>query len=395
MKALFAHGLKFFEDSKGNLYLRGYDANYWNRYLKHFNELYVIGRKKHISDENKDGFNKFEGERLFFIEVPDIHDVNNYLKNNNVFKGMAQKIINDVDVIISRIPGTYSSKIIKYAKKKNKPYLVEMVGCPWDSLWNHSFKGKLVAPFMMQSTKKILLEAPYVIYVTNHFLQKRYPTSGKHTNCSNVTLPKTDNEVLSKRIENIKNGTNTELIIGTTAAVDVRYKGQQYVIEALGKLKEQDITNYKYQLVGGGDISYLVSIAEKNNVRDQVEFLREKSHEKVFEWLDTIDIYVQPSRQEGLPRALIEAMSRAVPAFGAKTAGIPELLESEFIFSNTRKNIDEICEILKSFDKDTMLKQARRNYRESKKYDKEVLEERRERFFINFIKDNENLLIND
>ena len=112
------------------------------------------------------------------------------------------------------------------------------------------------------------------------------------------------------------------------------------------------------------------------------------SHHKVFEWLDTIDIYVQPSNTEGLPRALIEAMSRGLPAFGSNVGGIPELLESQFIFSNRRKKVDEICNILLSFNKDTMKKQARRNYEEVKKYDKEIIEERRKRFFEKFREEN-------
>ncbi|MGR5879862.1 glycosyltransferase [Bacillus pacificus] len=93
---------------------------------------------------------------------------------------------------------------------------------------------------------------------------------------------------------------------------------------------------------------------------------------------------LQPSRQEGLPRALIEAMSRGLPALGARTAGIPELLESEFIFSNTKKNIDEICAILKKFNNEVMIAQSNRNYIEAKKYDKEVIETRRKNFFKKF-----------
>ncbi|MFA5603080.1 MAG: glycosyltransferase, partial [Bacilli bacterium] len=126
------------------------------------------------------------------------------------------------------------------------------------------------------------------------------------------------------------------------------------------------------------------SVANKHGVADQIKFLGAMPHNKVFDWLETIDIYTQPSRQEGLPRALIEAMSRGLPAFGARTAGIPELLEDRFIFSNTRKNIDEIFEILKSFNKDTMIEQAKRNFKESKEYDKNVVEERRRKFFEEF-----------
>jgi glycosyltransferase involved in cell wall biosynthesis len=116
-----------------------------------------------------------------------------------------------------------------------------------------------------------------------------------------------------------------------------------------------------------------------------VEFLGTMKHDDVFEWLDTIDIYAQPSRQEGLPRALIEAMSRGVPTFGTQTGGIPELLEPKFIFSNTRRNIREICNILQSLDQDTMKVQAQRNFEESKKYETDAIEDRRNRFFLEFL----------
>src|SRR5690606_15615778 len=108
-------------------------------------------------------------------------------------------------------------------------------------------------------------------------------------------------------------------------------------------------------------------------------------HQKVFDWLESIDIYVQPSRQEGLPRALIEAMSKGLPAFGARTGGIPELIEDKYLFSNTNNNIKEICLILSSFNKESLLYQSKRNYIESKKYSKNIIDKRRESFFKKFV----------
>lgn len=386
MRAIFAHGLKFHEDSSGKLYLRGYDSKYWHRYLKHFDELYVIGRKSHISDEALNGYNEFHGDNLHFVEVPEIHQLGNYRRNIKRTNTILENVIKLVDVVIARVPGTYSSMSIKLAKKHCKPYLIEMVGCPWDAYWNHSIKGKLVAPALTVSTKRIVRNAPYVIYVTNDFLQKRYPTEGKYTNCSNVTLPLLSEDVLERRLKKIKNiKNNQKVILGTTAAVDVRYKGQQYIIEALGKLKKQGILNYEYQLVGGGDHSYLKSVAKEHDVEDHVKFMGSLTHEKVFEWLDGIDLYTQPSRQEGLPRALIEALSRGLPSFGAKTGGIPELLESKYIFSNTNQNIDEICSILAKMTQDVMLEQSERNFLEAKKYESTIIENRRENFFNNFL----------
>ena len=65
---------------------------------------------------------------------------------------------------------------------------MEVVGCPWDAYWNYSLKGKIVAPFATYMMKRRVKSAPFVLYVTNKFLQKRYPTKGKKINCSNVEL---------------------------------------------------------------------------------------------------------------------------------------------------------------------------------------------------------------
>jgi glycosyltransferase involved in cell wall biosynthesis len=46
----------------------------------------------------------------------------------------------------------------------------------------------------------------------------------------------------------------------------------------------------------------------------------------VASWLDGIDIHLQPSFQEGLPRATIEAMARGVACTGSTCGGIPELI---------------------------------------------------------------------
>ena len=115
-----------------------------------------------------------------------------------------------------------------------------------------------------------------------------------------------------------------------------------------------------------------------------MKFFGKMTHNEVFEWLDGIDVYVQPSRTEGLPRALVEAMSRGLPCLGSQVGGIPELLEEEFLFSNTRRNVDEIVGLLESFTRELMEKQARRNFEESKKYDKAVLDNRRKWFLKRF-----------
>ena len=51
----------------------------------------------------------------------------------------------------------------------------------------------------------------------------------------------------------------------------------------------------------------------------------------IIPFLDNIHLYVHPSKQEGLPRVVIEALSRGRLALGSTAAGIPELLDSEYL----------------------------------------------------------------
>nr|WP_285868268.1 glycosyltransferase [Mesobacillus maritimus] len=393
MKLLFVHdGEKLKEDNQGTYYTDGsYNQKVWDRYLDIFEDVSVIFRKDpkiYDPEYAKSKFEFFDKERINFIEIPTLStSISSFLSINQRVK--MERVIKDsviqCNYLIVRLPSHAGNIAVKYAKKYKKPYLIEVVGCPWDSLWNHSLKGKALAPGALFSLRKTVKDAPFVIYVTNEFLQNRYPNSGKNIGCSDVTLTEFDDGIIKKRLDKINQFSNQQnLVIGTTAAVDVKYKGQQYIIEALSFLRKQGITNIEYQLVGGGNKKYLETISKQLGVEEQVKFLGTLQHRQVFEWLDQLDVYVQPSRQEGLPRALVEAMSRGLPAFGAKTGGIPELVEDEYIFSNTKDYINEICRIITSLNKDVMITQALRNFEESKKYDKQIIEKHRSNFLYDF-----------
>lgn len=370
---------------ENNYYGISHNDEVFQRYTTIANNIAVAIRTKKLKEEEKTiQLSKITISPFRVYDVPDINSLRGLFKRRKARKIIKQAVF-ESDYIVARLPSMIGNIAIDYAKKYDKPYLTEVVGCPWDTFLNHSFKGKLLAPYMYLATKNRVKNSRYVVYVTNSFLQKRYPTNGNSVSCSDVTLKEFNKSVLDNRINRINHAqTNDKVIIGTLANVNVRYKGQQYIIQALSELKKQGITNFEYQLVGAGDQNFLESIAKKHNVSNQIKFLGPLLHNEVFEWLETIDIYAQPSRTEGLPRALIEAMSQGLPTIGANTGGIPELLEDKVLFSNTKKNIQEICAILLSFDKDKMIEQAKINYKESKKYDKKIIDKRRKEFFIEF-----------
>ena len=104
----------------------------------------------------------------------------------------------------------------------------------------------------------------------------------------------------------------------------------------------------------------------------------------VNQWLDDIDLYIQPSLTEGLPRALIEAMSRGCPALGSGAGGIPELLAPECI--HKPGDSATLAKMLETAiqDKDWQKSQAARNFREAAAYDSKVLDDIRREFWLDF-----------
>lgn len=387
MKVLFVHDFRAYIHYK-NVYTTNlsYDI-FKSRYLNVFDEIVICNRCFNVSEELNDKMVLANGDGVNFLgNIPFFKGPDVFL--NRKVKKVIKEEVSRNDVVIIRLDSFLGIMAINECKKQNKPYLIELVGCAWDSFWNHGLYGKVLAPFLYMKTKREVWNAKYVIYVTNKFLQGRYPTKGLNTNCSNVNLEKLDVHFLENRINKIKNRCGKKIVIGTVAALNVKYKGQQYIIQALSRLKELGIQNFEYQLIGGGDKAYLESVAKKYNVMDSVKFIGPVEHAKVFRWMDEIDIYAQPSRQEGLPRALIEAMSRALPCLGANTAGIPELIDEKYIFSNSSNNIKEICSILiRMLDKEQCLIQARRNFKEAKVYERELIDRRRKEFLERFRND--------
>lgn len=100
-------------------------------------------------------------------------------------------------------------------------------------------------------------------------------------------------------------------------------KNHQIVIEALAKLKDKRI---KYIICGQGPLKdKLEQMAEKLGVKDQLFLLGFRTD--VIEICKSSDLFVFPSRQEGLPVALMEAMASGLPCVVSRIRGNTDLIE--------------------------------------------------------------------
>ncbi|WP_068774096.1 glycosyltransferase [Paenibacillus sp. FJAT-26967] len=387
MNVLWAHDHMFYFTDSGKYYSGGkLPYAVWERYLSVFDSLTVVSRGKKISAASDlDKKSLSSGKNVNFIVLPSLSNPVNKITKKGYVERLLTEAIMKSDAVIARLPSEIGSEAVAIAKKLGKPFAVEVVACAWDGLWNYgSMQGKLYAPIATWKTKTDVKEAPYAIYVTEQFLQKRYPCPGGRTqSCSNVELPEMGEDVLAGRLERIRSMA-TPVTIGLIGSLNGRAKGIDVALEALSKIKNQ-IPPFKFRILGDGDKSRWEAMADSLGLKDNVEFCGIlPSGKAVFEWLDKIDIYIQPSFQEGLPRATIEAMGRGCPVIGSTAGGIPELLDPGCLFKPG--NDKQLAELLTGtiINRDWMLEQASRNFARAGSFTKTKLDRSRSEFWESF-----------
>jgi glycosyltransferase involved in cell wall biosynthesis len=104
-------------------------------------------------------------------------------------------------------------------------------------------------------------------------------------------------------------------------------KGHEYLIAAVAKLK-QDFPALHVVIVGSGDRhDDLLQQAESAGLRGAVHLLGHR--DDVEACLAGMDLFVLPSLNEGMGRALIEAMAAGLPVIASRVGGIPAVISHE------------------------------------------------------------------
>lgn len=383
MKVLFAHDHKFYKDSKNNYYSPGnFPYSVFTRYLSVFDEVLVVARYKNLNQIRNLPLSN--GPNVRFLNIPSTSSIIGRLfERSQLNKQIIQGLL-EVDAVIARLPSEIGLRTVKLAEKMGKKWAVEVVGCAWNGYWTHgSLIAKLFAPFAYLRTKKVISKSKYTLYVTKYFLQHRYPSNGEKVACSNVEIEHLDDNVLQKKIDFLSKPTIV-FKIGLIGSLATRTKGLKTAILALRKLKNIE-KNVLLEVVGDGSKEFWLKLVNKYKLNSMVNIrgTLEKGRE-IENFLDSCHLYIQPSKTEGLPRALIEAMSRSCPAIGSNVGGIPELLDSQFLHSP--KNYKRLTDLIINFIQNKKLRvdQAKRNYKVAQEYDKQIIDKRRYNFLKKF-----------
>ena len=103
-------------------------------------------------------------------------------------------------------------------------------------------------------------------------------------------------------------------------------KGVDVLLHAAAKLAAQR-SDWRLHLVGDGpERARLAAQAQALGVDARVVFHGSRAHAGLPEWLRAADLFVLPSRSEGIPNVLLEASACATPWVASDVGGIPEIV---------------------------------------------------------------------
>lgn len=306
----------------------GLPCSIWDRYLKTFREVHVLTRFKEKDDHiDISKLSISNHENVFFSPSNFYRGFLDSFFHRKKIKEEIKKFVDKCDVINIRLPSVLGMMTFSVAKALKKPIGVEVVSSTWDVYWNYGIKGKILAPFMHKKVRYIIKNADAVAYITDKYLQSEYPTKTMHfNNVANVSLR--DDYFSDGSIFYNKDYDNN-IIIGLIGPYATRYKGQEMAIRAIKILNKDKKREFYLELVGSGDPTHLIEYAERLGVKKYIRTVGAVSHNEIPAWIDSLNIYIQPSKAEGHGRTVIEAMGRGCPVVSTNVGGLKESVQPE------------------------------------------------------------------
>lgn len=368
---------------KGKYYYKNREwYNFYHRYLRVFEEIRIVNRV--IKEENlKEGRVLIDDPKVEVYPVPVFHGPKEYVTKYFSVGRALNNAVKGCDAAILRLPSTVAQRVSKSVIKAGIPYACEVVFNAKDGQDSSSgIVERLLWSVIDRRMKRTCLSAEGVSCVTEYQLQKRYFSQKPgyfESHYSSLELPAafftSERTFPEQEPLTIAHVSNQIKLYGR--------KGESVVLKAISILKQQGVV-VNIQFAGDdwdNSSKAIYDFAEANGIREQVSCVGYLNREQLERFLENADLFVLPTRAEGLPRVIIEAMAKGLPVITTPVSGNPELVSEHLLVDYD----DEVTlsERIKELIKDERLYESvsKENYERSKKYEASVLEQRRDAFY--------------
>jgi glycosyltransferase involved in cell wall biosynthesis len=385
MKLLIVFDHRFFRREDGPVFsAKSYGYGFFaKRYRRVFDEVTILARLAEAPPATPDGRDgePTEGPGVRVASLGDWQGPLGLVRAWRRIGRALDRQLADADSVLLIAPGMLASLAYRRLRRAARPYGVEVVSDPYDAMAPASMHHPLRPLLRWSATRqlqRLCRGAAAASYVTRETLQRRYPCPAYSVGVSDVELPALafadDPRPPAKR-----GAPRTIVTVGTMSQP---YKAQGVLIDALAACRRNGL-DVRAILVGDGrHRAELEARAASQNVGECVTFAGAlPAGESIRRVLDGANLFVLPSRTEGLPRALVEAMARGLPCVGSAVGGIPELLPAEDVVppGDAAALAAKIQDVLA--DRERLARMATRNLGVAREFREDLLEAQRLAFY--------------
>ena len=332
---------RFQRTPDGRVWSSFFNYEMWTRYLGAFSKVTLCARVADVPDVGRE-MAPAAGDGVELAGLPYYHGPRQYLLRRAEFRAAIASLVTPDTAYIAKVSGNVASLAIRALKARGIPYAVEVIGDPWDAFSPGSSTHPLRWLFrrvFARAARRECREAAASLYVTEHALQRRYPPAPGaptfHASDVFLTRPATASAA-SAFVEQPRPAASFSarpLRFVCVGSFNLLYKAQDDLVKAFARALTHGLDAH---LTFVGDGMYregIEALARRQPcLQGRVEFAGQlRGGAAVREVLDQSHVFVLPSRQEGLPRAALEAMARGLPCIGSSVGGFPEILPPDAI----------------------------------------------------------------
>jgi L-malate glycosyltransferase len=323
---------RFFRTPDGVVWTNGPHAYpFWNRYLSVFDGVKVVARMRDALQPHLD-WRITSGDGVQFRSLPDYVGPWQYLAKSVPVRRAVRGAVDLEDAVVMRVSSHIAGCLESTLRRRGQPYGVEVLNDPANLFAPGSVDYRLHFVFRKHfagQLRRQCKQACAAAYVTEGVLQALYPCPRFQAAFSDVEIA---SQVLLEAPRSFSGLQDPQTVIRlvTVASLAQMYKAPDVLLRAVAHSIHAG-WNLRLRMVGDGRYrAAMERLSADLGLTARVEFLGQlPAGARVMEVLDDSDLFVLPSRSEGLPRALIEAMARSLPCVASSVGGIPELLAPE------------------------------------------------------------------
>ncbi|MFX1363502.1 MAG: glycosyltransferase family 4 protein [Promethearchaeota archaeon] len=236
------------------------------------------------------------------------------------------KILKENDIIhvwVPFYPNTFIVCLLKLLFFRKKKLILTMDTFPAYSFKVSSLLDVLFKFFFKTLGKLAFIASNYILVYGDSFV-KHAESSGVPKRKIKVTptgiqLNPKSSDINISNLLNIKNNEKIVLFIG----IHNKRKGIDTIIKTASLLRDEDI---RFILIGDGpEREKLIKLVSTLELSEKINFLGNRLD--VHNFYNHADIFFFPSRGEGLPGVLMEAMIYQVPIISSNISGVRDLIE--------------------------------------------------------------------